>query len=559
MHKAILILSAMLVAPAWAAEPGPATLPSIDKLLPYGVNVISLPPAVRRNDTSPRTVALLAADLVRPGQTVERRVILVSDLGATDLPQALEPLKHAAGDASAQVRAAVGMALAKLHLPESGEVIGKLMTDESPAVRAEAVRAAGAIGRGDLVTAGLNDADPNVVAAAESVATIEQAAAVSARLRSDNDAIQVLALRAMGRIGDKTQAGATAALLSSDSLPTRIAAIDTLAALKATEHAPAIVQLLKNDHPTIRRQALTALLQLLPAEQAQTHAITMLKDADPTVQTAAAIVLANAPTALAVDPLVLALSSDYPPLHDAARSALVAIGSASVPAAESLLGNADPRRREDGSYVLGMLASHAGYDKHLQLLDDADWRLVQQVAVSMGQIGDVAAGPALVKTVNRSLDPASLTTSPDMQVRFEVAIDALVAGGKIGYAPMGDLAATIFPAKTTSSQTRAAAIWVVGAVGASNTEAAFAQFPGLIADRFEAAEVKVEALKAIGNRRYAKGMPQLQEASVQFQGGSVGAMVHWCIDRLNGKVTPFINPPKPWRADVSITDTEHLK
>jgi HEAT repeat protein len=546
----------MFAGPLWAADPAPTTLPSLDTVLPYGMNPIQLPPPVRRNDTSPRTVELLAADLARPGQTVERRTVLVTDLGSTQLPQALVPLLRAAADTDPQVRTAVAMALAELKMPESGETVARLMTDEVPAVRAQAVRAAGAIGRGDLVVAGLNDANTAVVAAALTMATSDQTAGVEARLNADNQAIRVLALRAIGRIGDESAADAVAALLSGP-IPTRIAAIDALAALKATGHAKAVIYLLENEHPTVRRQALAALVDLVPAAQAQARGIAMLNDADESVRTAAAILLAKLPTADAIGPLVKALATDYPPLHEAARAALVAIGQATEPAAAGLLTNADPRRREDGSYLLGMLASHAGYDQHLQLLNDAEWLVVKQAAISMGQIGDVAAGSALVQTVKRAIDQSTLADSPDMAIRFDAAVEALVAAGKVGYQPAGDVAAAIFPKKTTSSETRAAAIWVVGVVGVSNPDKVFGLFPGLLNDRFEAADVKAEALKAIGNRRYAKGLPLLEAAGGQFSSGSYGAVVHWSIDRIHGKVTPFVDSVLPWRADVSIIDTKH--
>ncbi|HEV7302277.1 MAG TPA: HEAT repeat domain-containing protein [Tepidisphaeraceae bacterium] len=543
-----LIAMLLLAGPALAKT---VDLPPIDKPLPFGTDALGLPQPDRVNTTVPRTAQLLAAELKRPGQTRERRAELVSDLGATELPAALPAIIEAASDPDAIVRAAAAAALGTFKSPESAAALVRLATDADPTVRDNAVRSAAAVGSGDLVTAGLNDADRTVAAAALAVASADQAAGIAGQLSSEDPMLRAAAATALARAGVTAQADAIARLLADDSVLVQSSAIEALGTLKATPHAQGVVDLLKHDHPTVRRYAVAALPNLLSADAARTRGIAMLSDPDESVRTAAAIALAKVPGPAAIEPLVKQLDDPYTPLHTAAREALVAIGQPASAAAMALLDHANPRRREDGSYVLGQLASHEGFERHVKLLEDADWVLVAQVARSLGQIGDAAAGPALVTAIQRAT--ADQIATEQKPTAHAAATNAIVAGTLLGHEPTSAAVSKLIPQKSYSSSTRAAAIWSVGVLGAPNVDAIFGRFGGIVGDLEESSDVQMEAIKAVGNRKHEKTKGILSAAAVQMS-GDMAAAAHWSSDRLRGQVTPFEMPASTWQADVSVSD-----
>ena len=79
-----------------------------------------------------------------------------------------------------------------------------------------------------------------------------------------------------------------------------------------------------------------------------------------------------------------------------------------VPAAQALLSDANPRRREDGSYILGHLKSDAGLEAHIALLNDSDVPVATQAAMSLGQICRREA-PASRREVVRAGSPRQKT------------------------------------------------------------------------------------------------------------------------------------------------------
>jgi hypothetical protein len=251
--------------------------------------------------------------------------------------------------------------------------------------------------------------------------------------------------------------------------------------------------------------------------------------------------------------LVKQLSDPYTPLHAAARAALLAIGEPVTDAAVKLLDHAEARRREDGSYLLGGLKSRAAFARHVALLDDADWLLVGQVARSLGQIGDPAAGPALVKTIERATSEAAAT---DLAAQHGAAGDAIVAATLLGHEPVTAAVAKFIPQKSMSTNVRATAVWAVGMLGAPDIDAVFGRFPGILGDLEESGDVKLEIIKAIGNRKYAKGASMLKGGPDLIASTEFAALAHWSSDRLSGQVTPFVQPPAPWRADVSIIEMD---
>lgn len=541
------------------------TMPPIDRPLPYGMQNIGLPGGTPSNGTRPRTVELLAAELARPGVPSYRRADMVVDLASTKLPSARTAVISAAGDADPIVRATVAAALGEMADPSrpsagAGDAIARLAVDSDATVRATAVRSAAVLGRADLVTAGLNDADPTVVTAALSVAGADAGAAIIAKLTGTDVAVVVLATEAAARNNLTTTADAIASNLRKEGapVPLLVASLRALGTLKATAQGAAVVEFLAHAHPSVRREATVALSGVLPADDARRRGISMLTtDADESVRAGAATMLGRVPGVEVVAPLTKALSDPYAPLHDAARGSLVATGAPAVSAAVALLDDAEARRREDGSYILGALASREGYGRHVALLKDADWKLVQQVADSLGKIGGdgATAGPALVEMFNRAIGPDGVTDAKAMPFIGTAAAYALRSGAMLGYAPTGDAGKRIITKKMSMpADARSAAIWAVGVVGCTNPEPVFNSFRGIMADMEDGFHVKFEAVKAVGNLKFKPGMGLLVGGAQTESNPDFVALAHWATDRINGTVTPFTPLAQPWQADTNISD-----
>ena len=567
-----LTLAILPALPALAQTPAtadstvasPSTMPPIDKTLPFGSTGLGLPVGNTINSTTPRTVELLAGELKRENVPMQRRAELISELAMTQLPSALPAVLSAAGDPSPLIRATVAAAIGSLveHAKDStaaSEALVRLTSDGDASVRASAMRAAGALGRNDLITAGLNDADASVVAAALAVASADSSTGIVAKLTSDDRAIFVLATEAAARNNVASTADAIARRLGAEdvTIPELITGASALGTLKATSHATIVEGLLKHDHPSVRRAAVAALFGVNTTQNAQQRGIAMLADPDESVRATAANLLAKVPGPQTVGPLVKALSDPYVPLHDEARHALVAAANDAIPAAVELLNDSNARRREDGSYILGQLKSRDGYAQHVELLKDTDWLVAGQVAKSLGQIGgdSSVAGPALVAMFARAIGPSGVKDDKGGIPLADAATNALLSGAQLGYAPTGDAGKhTIRQKLTMPGNVRSAAIWAIGIVGCTNPEPVFSSFRGMIADIEDGADVKIEALKAVGNLKFKPGAGLLTSLGMMESSPEIAALAHWSKDRLSGNVTPYTAPNISWEADVSITD-----
>ncbi len=550
LARTIFLFLLSAVASAGASS---VILPSIETPLPFGINVISLPPPARVNLTSPRTVDLLTAELRKPETTPDRKAELIADLARTQLQSAAIPLINAAGDPDPAIRACVAQALASLADPSTSDAIKRLSIDNDPEVRAEADRAAGALHLQDLVSAGIRDPESEVVCASLSVAADPQAGEIAARLADPEINIRVAAINAVAR-ADLQRRFRCRRCAPRQGSRHEHRSRPGIGVIGAASHANDVVKLLSDPHPTVRREATMALVGVLSPADAQSLAIKMLADDDESVRTSAALTLAKVPGLAAVVPLVKQLSDPYVPLHDAARSALLAAGSAAIPAAENLLDDPNPRRREDGSWLLGTLHNPTAFHRHLALLNDPDWNVVAQAAESLGEIGDSSAGPKLQQTFERACNLISGTEVPTAPAAV-AATNAIVSAVQLRFAPIvPEVTPLILKRGDYPPNVRAAAIWAVGILGAPDESNIFRQLHNLIEDPFEAGDVKIESVKAVGNRKSLDGKSVFDSAAAVMTSDEQLAIVHWSEDRLYGSVTPFSLPVEKFIADTSITD-----
>ncbi len=134
------------------------------------------------------------------------------------------------------------------------------------------------------------------------------------------------------------------------------------------------------------------------------------------------------------------------------------------------------------------------------------------------------------------------------------AINAVVSAAQLGYVPIGaKVKAYIFQRSIYPSNLRSAAIWAIGVVGTTDEASVFGQLPSLLEDPLEALNVKIEAIKAVGNRKSAVGQAVFSGADDPTAAGEKLAIIHWCKDRINGTVTPFSLPARKFVADTSVT------
>jgi HEAT repeat protein len=286
-----------------------------------------------------------------------------------------------------------------------------------------------------------------------------------------------------------------------------------------------------------------------------------LADPDPTVRESAAKLLQAVPIAAGVAPLIEQLDDGYAPLHHAAREALVAAKKDAVPSAVALLDHADPRRREDGSYILGKLRSDAGLERHIALLTDPDWDVVGQVATSLGEIGRQEASPAIAKLIERAptINQETVGKEPE-QIRINLSAvqamsNAIIAAGKLRITEVLPPLIPLFPQREVQPyKLRAAIIWAFGVMGDPTDTATCDRLLPIYHDLFESGECKFEALKALGNVGYKPAADELRSISEADPSPNFRWISYWSYRTLTGDTREYDNPVIDWMADVSIND-----
>jgi HEAT repeat protein len=545
--------------PALAADPAPATAASVTTaadlpaVLPYGVSNLPASPVQRVNATSPRVIDLLGARVADP--YVPYRVQVQSELGVCELPAGAPYVRKGLADPEPLVRAAAARAAGRVNDPSLAGDLKKAVADPDPRVRRAAVLSGAALGDGALIDAGLSDADPSVVMAAVSVAGASQADRLIAALPNDPPATQVAVLRALGRIGDARHAAAAAGFLTA-GVPLRAAAVTAIGDMIAAAEAPAALKLLGDPHPTVRRAALAAAARLVSADDLHKDCIKALSDSDLSVRQQAAELLKQSPSADAIAALVANLPSDSPRLHATARDALVAIGSPIIPTAHTMLTDADARRREDASYLLGHLKSDAGLEAHIALINDPDWGVVKQAATSLGQIGRKEAIPAIAALAQRAAEPVEKLPKDHASDVLSAIEQAIVSAAELGDRSVLPVCKSIVPkSKTVSSNVRGAAVYAIGRLD-DPSDAALRRLLGHpMGDEEESPDVQAECLKAMGHLKLKIATPYIgtTRETAKFTGDEhVDWLCYWVRTQVLGPQGPLTPVPEPWEATTSV-------
>jgi HEAT repeat protein len=561
-----LLLFAVLGSAAEAALP--------DGRLDYGLEGFEIPTFPLVNQTSPRSVELLA-DAAAHAPTLAEAVRLVRELAASQLPVATPHLARFLSDQRPQVRAQAAAGLVVLCRSQFGggkmrdgmaadaELLGRLQrlaADEDALARSAAVEALAVITRGEsrqLGEALAKPEDSGVFHRALAHATSASHAAAIASAWPKMEASQrPLAAEALGRCGDSAHASLLQSMLGEGAAH-KVAALRAFAGMKAAKHQGDVVRLLSDAVPTVRREALRAMEFVAGGEQRRDAALELMQDPDPTVREAAVSVLRTAITPAALESVVMHLGDEYQPLRQAAIDALSTqpegeLRQAALAIATRLLEDANPRRREDGSLVLGVYRSDTAFEKHLALATPAaegkpDWKLVAQVMDSLSRIGRPEAKPAVAAVASETKKALASTDA-----HFHAAVSrALIAAARLGDASVlpDCLTAARASAITAPNDVRTAGIFGIGMLGNAGSAG---MMPRILTGEFDSPEARIEAVKAIGNLKAKAQLPALKRENLISR--ELLVLGHWATQRITGEQTPFEPPLVPWQADISIQD-----
>lgn len=561
---------------ALACVAGAQTTAPLDKKLDFGAEGLFFPPATIVNAHVPRTAQLLG-DAYRRNEPLEwRRVQLVGEIGEVALPAGAPYLVHATKDQSPAVRAEAARSAGMTEKPPTSllAAVEALLADVDVNVRREAVLSAAALARAlnqstAAIERGLADAQPPVIAAAlQRASTPAHAKAIAQKLPSLAASLRADAADALARLKSAEHAPALIPLLTAD-VAQRAAALRALGEMKNITVYDAVLKLLEDPHPTVRREAVTAMGKIDAGFARKPFAIEMLRDPDLTVRQAAVGVLTPVPSTDALSTIAAQLAENYAPLHAAARAALIRPGDdglrqATIALAGEMLRHPDPRRREDASYVLGRLRSGHAFDEHLALLawdlsakSDTDWPLVAQAAESLGLIGNPRAAERLMKPLEGLPDTLAGIPPKRLLLIGQAMGNALVAVGRLGHRPALDEAIRLIQIEATEgvpAPVRAAAAFVVGTLGDDGAVPAGVDFLAIYGSVEETRQTKFEALKALGNLRYAPLAGQLKTIAETNLTPDLRWIAHWSYQRAENTRAPFTPAIDRREPPVSISD-----
>jgi HEAT repeat protein len=545
-----------------------------DAPLDFGRENLAIPPAVVTNTHRPRTAELLGEAYQRREPVVWKRVGYISDLGKVALPGAAPYLAEAMKDPSPAVRAEAARSAALVDEAALLAEVEKRLEDADATVRREATLAAAKLARGgggttSAVERGLADKDPSVVAAAlQSAWTPQHAALIAQKWAELPRSLQSESASALARLKATERASVIVPLLKGDTTQ-RVAALRALAALADASQVGGVIQLLSDAHPTVRREAVVAMGKLADAPTRHARAIEMLADADPTVRRAAAEVLTPLPSSDALAALSIQLDVPYAPLHEAVRAAMTrpgddAVRQRTVRLAAEMLGHANPRRREDASYILGRLRSDAAIEKHIALLQwDAkdvgktDWPLLAQAAESLGLIGHARAAAPLMTLIKPAPDALAGLQSPQREAMTRAMSSAMVSAARLRHRAALDEAVRILQTdpETCPSDLRASSAFAIGMLADPGGKAPQAgQMLELYESNFESRETKFEALKALGNLRHTPAAERLKKIAEVNPTTDLRWIAHWAYQRTTGTSVPYTPPSEVREPPVSISD-----
>lgn len=525
-------------------------------LIPYGP--IPAPPAEQQVVVNPRTVEMIGQAL-QSTQDVPTRAQWVNDLGLCPVPEARAWLQKLLSDPEPLIRAGAVRSLT-FHPHFDPKTLVGLVDDPSPKVRMELIRA----GLPQAIVRGLDDEDLTVRTLAFGKSVDESTdQAILRKLSQVDSSLQVLGVRTLGERKYAPSIPVMTELLVSDSVAVRVAVLDAMGKLKSVT-SKQIKDQMKHPHPSVRSAALRQALNLDEPDRTVVARVGM-SDPDFSVRTEAAK-LTVTPNVTWVQMYVDQLSTGYQPLRSASKQALVRLAENDpicakqvIDQAIQLLTHSDPERRIDGSFLLGRLRSNAALDQHLRLLEEDDWRVVDQACRSMGSIKDPRAGESLVRVIQRVMSEKNVSSPDQVRPRLSAVEQAVLSCAELGYAPVLQTVGSVYLSRTAGESLRTSSIYAMGRLGtAQQVFSSLRPLLSRVQDPEESPLAVIESIKAMGNARVVEAVPilekirQNQNLSPDYQ-----YMAHLALARIRGEqASAFTLPPDRREADTSLRAIE---
>lgn len=558
-----------------ADAPAPSMAPSLapsqaDRLRQFGTDGFEIPPALENNQTSPRTVQLLIEALKKAQgqQQNTQRLLLIADLGSTHLPAAADAVVLAMDDPYAPARAQAIASAAILKAPGAKPRLATLFQDADPIVRRQVVASAQVLTDASeaqsILIKALGDPSPLVQAKALEVANNSaEAQAIAASMSNLPAELQPVALAALGRINDPQTVDAVVAMVKAD-LPQRVAAIEALGNMAASSQVTLIQSSLSDSNPTVRRAALVALAKAAPAQASQLSSRSMLNDADPDVQAAAARLCGPADNQELLQTLLTLLTSDHRPLHDAARDALGRATPAMQPKvillANSLFGlTGMTRPKEDAAWLFGHYRNTDSVEKLIQFLsdglsqDDLDRHLAAQIVLSLGEIGDKRACDILANMASGAVEAIASQQAHPASAALPESLRAL---GMLHDPRAVTIGASMLSIKPSASPgtPRTAAVYAMGMAGKPDDTGLINQLQSILTGTTESPETRFEAGKALANLQAQSSIDFLKNNEQKIVDPMARYGAHLALETLTGQSLPYTPPSAAYIANTSIVD-----
>ncbi|MDX1967662.1 MAG: HEAT repeat domain-containing protein [Planctomycetaceae bacterium] len=338
----------------------------------------------------------------KPEAELRRKAIL--DLAETLDARATALLIGLASDYWISVREAVAEGLGVLRDPQGVPTLIRLLGDEVPDVKRDAVVSLGKVGDARAVRPLLDVALQEPLfrfTAGEAIAKIGKAAVpVLLQILQEDDAGRTLeAIIVLGRIKDPSAAEPIAAMLSHRFTIVRSHAVESLGLIGDPKSATPLIRMLSDPDAIVRAQTAAA-LQKVGDKRAVPGLLKLLAENDLDVCTRAAATLGELGERQAAPGLLPLLERPEPEVRCAPADALGKIGDemAAEPLTR-LFHDADESVRLKAVSAFRKFRSASAVTPLLLLLDDANVQIRQRAVDALGEIANPAALDRLIVTL----------------------------------------------------------------------------------------------------------------------------------------------------------------
>lgn len=483
----------------------------------------------------------------------ELRRQAVLQIGETADSRAAGILIPLAADYWISVREGVAEALGNLRDPAGVPTLVRLLGDEVPDVKRDAVVSLGKVGDARAVRPLLDIALQEPLfrfTAGEAVTRIGKAAVpiLISILKEDDPGLALEAIIVLGRIKDPAAVEPIAALLGHRFAILRSHAAESLGHIGDAKSATALIRTLGDPDAVVRAHAAAA-LQKLGDKRAVPALTKLLEDDDLDVCCRAAVAIGELGGAEAAAPLLPLLERAEPELREAAADALGKLGNEIAAQPLTLLfHDAEEAVRLKAVSAFRKFRSATSAAPLLTLLDDGNTQIRQRAVDALGEIGNLGSLDRLLVTLRSdsavevrmaAAKALGLLRSPRALKALEESLDddltvrcrAITALGDIGDASC--LPALLAMLRDPTPEVRYHASQSLGAIGHQNSRKPLEE---LLGD--DNAMVRRGAAKALVKLGDPRGEKLIEQVSAPKKPSATERLASLAPDWLVGLVSP---------------------